>query len=1721
MAGDNPFDVTPNTGSRGGAASRTHALTNPGSGFTTFLDQIEGKSDARQAELLGATPGLQRQQTIEPRYQDWMQVPNVVPGVPAPDERGIISRAIDFLMRPGYAGAGIVTGFLGLDRYADDIDQLGNQATQSRASTAFSRARQGITGQTQYRFADFTPIARQKSEGIEVPFYANVANIAGGFVLDTAFDPLTYVSFGGNLYGRRLGAKYIAGRVQMIADDVIGSPGFDPYRFLQQTYDSGRASAITPAAIASKFDALRRQALNANVISKPADRSVLLNLDLKPNQSMDEILDLLNRGSTEEINFAREIARQWFPDAAAMQFWTGGARGLRKWLIRTMGMEDGMEFYRALPSDIKGGIRIRIPFVRDESLPVALRIMPGGGGELSEKLAKRGLPQMEKFLDMTEAGRDVARRFFFQTPGIRRIFSQGKFSDVAYDAIISATGKRVTDGRTAFVTYGDLERSNWRVIAENNIFNTRQAAMRMAANESYAKNVEGLKLEEQRKVSRQIFLYLSDRESLANDANRFDSLSDVQKRAIEPALISESLLDTYGVEIQELGINETILKNFAMRMKTKREQARRALEEDSFTPSGGGKAGTLKTFRDSHVFEWKYDMNEGAKVARWSIAPDIRQIVDDEWENPYVSDFITALFQYSDDISNTLDSFRLAKIFSEAGIFTKKQTSDLATYNRSLIERDINELIGQGDEPGSLIRIRERILREFFNDAPAGQVGYNVRLGPESKSIYGLKGENLTPARARAFGREWDEAGIGDVVKREDFDNYSPRPPNEKITDKRVAEYYSNGADLSTIARLKDGTYELISEDGRVLSRHPTFQAAVEESRDIHMLLRDGKYNNYIIDKMLEIMNKIDELLYLNIGQVEGPVGLRAYRELALAPENVALDMRYGLYRYVNELPPEEARRAMHAINTRSYELVKYFGKDQPALKFDAFGNVVTEQQPRMLMNKKVKEDFAKFLREESWADLKNRIYLPDGTVDPKMQRVVQQRVLTRLDEVVAPRVVMDAFTRMVEVVSNPNGLEKTVYQPFYTALRSSMTLWRGFGFVGRNLLGGGYNASLYGVGVRHHTDAGKVLLARSRTRRQILDKYGEEVYQKPELGREMVETFKKNLEELFPDSGTYLNDVSDADAVFEIWSLGYNADLLGGSRSGRVVGDLLLNAPFKAERFGPFDVRRTFDKRTQLSRFIDIEAATGAPASLRDTSQDVYSKAMQYIATDNPWVGRIMGPLASTSEDQLRLASFLKGVQDFGLEPPESGIRGFAASTLVKITQFDYTDLTPFELRVFKNLMPFWVWTRNNVPLQVRSAIHNPGKIARYGRGLEAFQSFFQEDPQSPMPTYADNQFSVYIDPSYWDGAPQILKPILPKGTVAFSPFPWLDPLVDLNRWLKLPRRSSKNPVNWPELANNVNPIINAFAESLGKMSAGRDYSGSDYRDAPNWMIWTGLARRDASDPSKWVASQNIRNAISNLIPQVSLLERYFPVVFGDQRQSDRWLTTMVSAITGLTVATIDDLQVAGQATRDIEQTKWYTDRKWGPSASFRMDMIRRLLDEGAPVQFIEALDISNLPANEIDVQKAVQAYKIWDAFNQSYIAMTQGMEDPDQRRAVYDELIRPYQQYLDNDERSLVNSITGIWGSLDGFRGDFAEGIRAGAWQPPSNAEIRAVDVSRSEIDRLFAQYKDEDLSQEKREEAYLKLMDIHDQISLNRSIGRFTIFGERVRGWKPDDD
>ena len=104
-------------------------------------------------------------------------------------------------------------------------------------------------------------------------------------------------------------------------------------------------------------------------------------------------------------------------------------------------------------------------------------------------------------------------------------------------------------------------------------------------------------------------------------------------------------------------------------------------------------------------------------------------------------------------------------------------------------------------------------------------------------------------------------------------------------------------------------------------------------------------------------------------------------------------------------------------------------------------------------------------------------------------------------------------------------------------------------------------------------------------------------------------------------------------------------------------------------------------------------------------------------------WGGQTM----ETFEDHMRMAAFHRWYFDdssatsLGAKGPRGVLPDRAARTtrakgVVNAVHFDYNNLTDWEGKI-KNFMPFYVWTRRNIPLQMRVLTQNPTFMLWYQR--------------------------------------------------------------------------------------------------------------------------------------------------------------------------------------------------------------------------------------------------------------------------------------------------------------------------------------------------------------------------------------------------------------------
>lgn len=89
---------------------------------------------------------------------------------------------------------------------------------------------------------------------------------------------------------------------------------------------------------------------------------------------------------------------------------------------------------------------------------------------------------------------------------------------------------------------------------------------------------------------------------------------------------------------------------------------------------------------------------------------------------------------------------------------------------------------------------------------------------------------------------------------------------------------------------------------------------------------------------------------------------------------------------------------------------------------------------------------------------------------------------------------------------------------------------------------------------------------------------------------------------------------------------------------------------------------------------------------------------------------------IGSAIEDNAKIAHYLQKIDD-GFTPK-------ASAESVKKYLFDYSDLTWGEQNILKRVMPFYTWTRKNVPLQIEQFFNQPGKFSNVGTAQRNIES-------------------------------------------------------------------------------------------------------------------------------------------------------------------------------------------------------------------------------------------------------------------------------------------------------------------------------------------------------------------------------------------------------------
>lgn len=192
-------------------------------------------------------------------------------------------------------------------------------------------------------------------------------------------------------------------------------------------------------------------------------------------------------------------------------------------------------------------------------------------------------------------------------------------------------------------------------------------------------------------------------------------------------------------------------------------------------------------------------------------------------------------------------------------------------------------------------------------------------------------------------------------------------------------------------------------------------------------------------------------------------------------------------------------------------------------------------------------------------------------------------------------------------------------------------------------------------------------------------------------------------------------------------------------------------------------------------------------------------------LSTENP-VLQAGFKVGQTLEDNARIALFLDRVA--------KGQSYDQAGKAVQKYLFDYGDISPFEKNVLKRVMPFYTWSRKNLPLQLEAIALHPDKVNKINLAKENIQSAYgvQTPDPSEVPSYVVEGMPIYTGRSE---DPAMVSVFQLQNTLPFADLAPFFKFLNTKTEPETIERGKLDPAISAALAN-VSPLIKAPIEFI-----------------------------------------------------------------------------------------------------------------------------------------------------------------------------------------------------------------------------------------------------------------------------------------------------------------
>lgn len=344
-----------------------------------------------------------------------------------------------------------------------------------------------------------------------------------------------------------------------------------------------------------------------------------------------------------------------------------------------------------------------------------------------------------------------------------------------------------------------------------------------------------------------------------------------------------------------------------------------------------------------------------------------------------------------------------------------------------------------------------------------------------------------------------------------------------------------------------------------------------------------------------------------------------------------------------------------------------------------------------------------------------------------------------------------DGVRKLIEesykIRSNTDDWERyirNIYDPIAFVWKTQATVGRGYGYVFNNLVSGSVANYIGGVRVVDNREAAAIIHNFLNVVEQVKKDFKVPKNVKKNTDKLLTTSIEDEVFKRTKDIFKKVITLEDGTTIthWEMLEKILKSGAWMNTQTVATVDDLVksgLGKPITAKELASnFGI--SFNWQTEVT----------------STAEQRFRKVVDYMLT-NP-VQSHFNDLAQRSEMFVRLAAYIRAYKVYGNER--------SALSFVNALHFDYKDASAFELWV-KRFVPFYVWNRNSIPLQMRAMFFQPDKIKKLVLVNENFKKAFGNDDEDSwvndfLPEWADTQ-GGFVSKFKFMGNPIGLFPRLP----------------------------------------------------------------------------------------------------------------------------------------------------------------------------------------------------------------------------------------------------------------------------------------------------------------------------------------------------------------------